>query len=214
SVAEKFHVQERVFLAGDACHIHSVNGGQGLNTGIADAFNLIWKLNMVMKFGAPTSLLQTYESERKPVALSVVDTSGELVRSTKYSDHGTHAQDYVRVVQKRAGNVTGMGIRYGDQGLRGSRLFDFKVFDGSRETRLYSLLDYTRFTLLVFGELELNSDPPEFMKIIEIHPSKRGPGYWAESHPYSQQAVLVRPDSYIESVVSLDMVESLLCEPW
>lgn len=214
SVAESFQVQERVFLAGDACHIHSVNGGQGLNTGIADAFNLIWKLNMVMRFGAPTRLLRTYESERKPVALSVVETSGELVRSTKYSEQGTHAQDYVRIVQKRAGNVTGMGIRYGDQGLRGSRLFDFKVFDGSLETRLYSLLDYTRYTLLAFGELELSRAPPEFMKIIEIHPSKRAAGYWAESHPYSQQAVLVRPDSYIESVVSLDGVESLLREPW
>jgi len=130
SVAEKFQVQNRIFLAGDACHIHSVNGGQGLNTGIADAFNLIWKLNMVVNFGAPVDLLQTYESERKPVALSVVETSGDLVRSTKYSDRGTHAQDYVKIIQRRAGNITGMGIHYGEKGLRGSRLFDFEVFNG------------------------------------------------------------------------------------
>ncbi|MEI8632886.1 FAD-binding protein [Vibrio sp. PP-XX7] len=45
------------FLAGDACHIHSVNGGQGLNTGLADAFNLMWKLNMVLQHGAPENLV-------------------------------------------------------------------------------------------------------------------------------------------------------------
>ena len=81
SVAEKFQIHERVFLAGDACHIHSVNGGQGLNTGISDAFNLIWKLSMVANFGAPSILLSTYETERKPIALSVIQSSGELVRS-------------------------------------------------------------------------------------------------------------------------------------
>lgn len=76
SVAESFRAEGRVFLAGDACHIHSVNGGQGLNTGVADAFNLIWKLNMVLNHGAPARLLDTYESERKPVAMSVVEASG------------------------------------------------------------------------------------------------------------------------------------------
>ena len=139
SVAEKFFVQDRIFLAGDACHIHSVNGGQGLNTGLADAFNLMWKLNMVMNFDAPADLLQSYEDERRPVAQSVIETSGELVRSTKYSQSGTHAQDYVNIVQKRAGNITGMGVRYGDQEIRGSRLFDFEIFNGVIKTRLYSL---------------------------------------------------------------------------
>lgn len=52
SVAEKFIFDDRVFLAGDACHVHSVNGGQGLNTGLGDAFNLIWKLSRVHRFGA------------------------------------------------------------------------------------------------------------------------------------------------------------------
>lgn len=207
SVAEKFHFQDRVFLAGDACHIHSVNGGQGLNTGIADAFNLIWKLNMVMKSGAPASLLQTYESERKPVALSVVETSGELVRSTKYSEAGTHAKDYVEIVQRRAGNITGMGIRYGDKGLPGSRVFDFELFDGSRESRLYSLLDYTRFTLLVFGEVSLDFHPPSYVQVIQVFPDQREVGYWSATGPYKDQAILVRPDSYIEWSASLDNFE-------
>jgi len=208
SVAEKFQVQERIFLAGDACHIHSVNGGQGLNTGIADAFNLMWKLNMVINFGAPTSFLQTYEGERKPVALSVVETSGELVRSTKYSDTGTHAQDYVKVVQKRAGNITGMGIRYEGSELRGSRLFDFEVYNQNSKTRLYSLLDYTRFTLLVFGELKVDLSLPSFIKVIQIDSTPQGANYWSPNHFYQNHAILVRPDSYIESAMPLDKIDS------
>src|SRR3990167_4658046 len=209
SVAEKFSVQGRIFHAGDACHIHSVNGGQGLNTGLADAFNLMWKLNRVMNFGASAELLQNYEDERRPVAQSVIETSAELVRSTKYSQNGTHAKDYVKIVQRRAGNITGMGIRYGDQGLPGSRLFDFEVFNGIVKTRLYSLLDYTKFTLLIFGDGEVNLNLPEFVKGIQIHSNKYQTCYWANSPHYINQAILVRPDSYIASSTSLDKAASL-----
>jgi 2-polyprenyl-6-methoxyphenol hydroxylase-like FAD-dependent oxidoreductase len=202
SVSEKFFVHDRIFLAGDACHVHSVNGGQGLNTGLGDAFNLMWKLNMVLKFGASKDLLNSYEGERKPVAHSVIESSGELVRSTKFSATGTHAQDYVNIVQKRAGNITGMGIRYGEEGLRGSRLFDLEVFQGIKKTRLYSLLDYTRFTLFVFGDAKLNLKFPDFINVIYINSKKVGDNYWSESFIYGNQAVLVRPDSYIESVTT------------
>ena len=204
SVAEKFFAQDRIFLAGDASHIHSVNGGQGLNTGLADAFNLMWKLNRVLKFGAPKELLRTYEDERKPVAQSVIETSGELVRSTKFSPSGTHAQDYVGLVRKHAGNITGMGIRYGEEGLSGSRLFDFEVYIGTVKTRLYSLLNYTQFTLLLFGESQADLNLPESVKVIRISSKKCEGGYWTESSPYINQAVLVRPDSYIESATPLE----------
>jgi 2-polyprenyl-6-methoxyphenol hydroxylase-like FAD-dependent oxidoreductase len=212
SVAEKFFVQDRIFLAGDACHIHSVNGGQGLNTGVADAFNLIWKLSMVLRFGVSKELLRTYESERKPIAQSVIETSGELVRSTKYSQTGTHAEDYVKIVQKRAGNITGMGIRYGEQGLPGSRLFDLEVCYGTAKTRLYSLLGYTHYTLLIFGDAKAELNLPEFVKIIQIHPQEGSAGYWTENSPYNNQALLVRPDSYIESSTPLDEIKSLFKE--
>jgi 2-polyprenyl-6-methoxyphenol hydroxylase-like FAD-dependent oxidoreductase len=214
SVAERFSIDDRVFLTGDACHIHSVNGGMGLNTGLGDAFNLMWKLHMVMKFGAPTELLCTYEEERKPVAMSVVETSGELVRSTKYSKEGTHAEDYVDIVQRRAGNVTGMGIRYGGLGICGARVYDFEVHEGHKKTRLYSLLDYARFTLLVFGEgeadlnlnLNLNLNLPAFVKVIRIHPKRGCVGFSAENCPYADQVLLVRPDSYIAASSPLDKV--------
>ena len=164
---------------------------------------------MVINFKAPKELLKTYESERKPVALSVVEASGELVRSTKYSDQGTHAQDYVKIVQKRAGNITGMGIRYGNEGLCGHRLFDFEIFKGNHRMRLYSLLDYSRFTLLVFGHVPVDLQWPEYVKVIHINSEPCELGYWTKNKHYQNQAILVRPDSYIESANSFTSVSSL-----
>lgn len=145
---------------------------------------------MVLGFGAPKELLRTYEQERKPVAIGVVETSGELVRCTRYSRGGTHADDYVRIVGKRAGYITGMGIRYGSHALHGTRLLDFMVRnDGEQaDTRIYSLLDYRFFTLLVFGDCTVALDLPPFVKVIRIH---------EETSPYANQMILVRPDSYI-----------------
>ena len=203
SVAEKFFLHDRIFLAGDSCHIHSVNGGQGLNTGIADAFNLMWKLNMVLNSGVSTKLLDSYEQERKPVAISVIESSAELVRSTKYSKNGTHAQDYVKIVEKYAGNITGMGICYSDSGPKGSRLFDFEIYDGAIKKRLYSLLDYTQFTLLIFGACEVEIELPNYINIINIFSKKSKTNYWTDNTQYINQAILVRPDSYIESSSSL-----------
>lgn len=209
SVAERFFVQDRIFLAGDACHIHSVNGGQGLNTGLADAFNLMWKLNMVIRCGAPEELLHSYEDERKPVAQDVINTAGELVRSTKYSLNGTHAQDYVKIVQKRAGNITGMGVRYGAGELCGSRIFDFELFNGMVKTRLYSHLDYMKFTLLIFGTCDVDLKLPEFINVMYIYPNQCQEHFWTNSTVYKNQAILVRPDSYIRSSAPLDKIESL-----
>lgn len=211
SVAEKFFFQDRIFLAGDACHIHSVNGGQGLNTGLADAFNLMWKLHRVIHAGESTALLQSYEDERKPVAKSVIETSGKLVRSTKFSDSGTHAQDYVKHVEKHAGNITGMGIRYQEKGLLGSRLFDMKIYDGIVEKRLYSLLEYTTYTLLIFGDHVMDMDVPALTKVITIYDKPFANHYWTHNASYMNQAILVRPDGYIESSILLN-VQEVICE--
>jgi 2-polyprenyl-6-methoxyphenol hydroxylase-like FAD-dependent oxidoreductase len=64
--------QGRVFIAGDAAHIHPPTGGQGMNTGIQDAYNLAWKLALVTKDAAPETLLDSYEAERRPVGAEVV----------------------------------------------------------------------------------------------------------------------------------------------
>jgi 2-polyprenyl-6-methoxyphenol hydroxylase-like FAD-dependent oxidoreductase len=210
SVAEKFFTENSIFIVGDACHIHSVNGGQGLNTGLADAFNLMWKLNMVIHFDAPLSLLESYETERKPVAKSVIETSGKLVRATKYAKKGEHAESYVKLVEKNAGNITGMGIRYGEEAIKGTRLFDFELFNGLKKTRIYSLLDYTKFTLLLFGKNTLKTTPPPFLNVLQLYPSKQTKHLWCQASPYYNRAVLVRPDAYIEGSVTIDDAETLL----
>jgi 3-(3-hydroxy-phenyl)propionate hydroxylase len=136
----------------------------------------------------------------------VVQSSGELVRSTKYSETGTHAEDYVKLVERRAGNVTGMGIRYSGEGLCGTRLYDFALDDrheghGARAgTRLYSLLDYTRFTLFVFSEVDVEIELPAFVNKIWIR---------AENSPYSEQLLLVRPDAYIAAAMPVAEVAGL-----
>ena len=155
--------------------------------------------------------MDSYEEERKPVAQSVIESSGELVRSTKYSENGTHAQDYVGIVQKRAGNITGMGIRYGKEGLIGTRVFDFEVYCNNDKKRLYSLLDYTKYTLLTFGDKKISFSLPDFVNSIHISLSDNiKDEYWTDCSPYKEQAILVRPDSYIQEVVPLGKVKFLI----
>lgn len=69
--------QRRLFVAGDAAHIHSPAGGQGMNTGLQDAANLVWKLAAVLR-GAPDALLDSYDAERRPVGEQVVRSTGKL----------------------------------------------------------------------------------------------------------------------------------------
>lgn len=68
----------RLFVAGDAAHIHSPAGGQGMNTGLQDAANLAWKLAAVLRRGAPDALLESYDAERRPIGEAVVRSTGKL----------------------------------------------------------------------------------------------------------------------------------------
>jgi 2-polyprenyl-6-methoxyphenol hydroxylase-like FAD-dependent oxidoreductase len=70
----------RAFIAGDAAHIHSPAGGQGMNTGIQDAYNLAWKLALVQKGDAHASLLDSYEAERLPIAQAVLDMTDKATK--------------------------------------------------------------------------------------------------------------------------------------
>jgi len=92
-MAEQFRVG-RVFIAGDAAHSHSPSGGQGLNTSIADAFNLGWKLALVLKGQAPPSLLDSYEIERMPIVSEMLEISTSL--------HNKMIQQLVQQVQDKA----------------------------------------------------------------------------------------------------------------
>ncbi|MGW1221201.1 FAD-dependent monooxygenase [Streptomyces californicus] len=80
-LADRFRAG-RVFLAGDAAHVHAIAGGLGMNTGIQDAFNLGWKLGEVLAGRADPGLLDTYEEERLPVAARTLDLTSERLRAT------------------------------------------------------------------------------------------------------------------------------------
>ncbi|MGH3238868.1 MAG: FAD-dependent monooxygenase, partial [Spirillospora sp.] len=111
----------RVFLAGDAAHVHSPAGGQGMNTGIQDAANLGWKLAAELRGWAPSWLLDSYHEERHPVGRLVVRGSGAILRSVLTEprwrrgarDAGAWAATHVRPVARRiAGAVSGIDIAY------------------------------------------------------------------------------------------------------
>ncbi len=80
-IAEYYRVG-KVFLAGDAAHVHPPTGGQGLNTSVQDAYNLGWKIAASLR-GAGEDLLNSYEQERRPVAESLLQLSTRLLESQK-----------------------------------------------------------------------------------------------------------------------------------
>lgn len=100
----------RVLLAGDAAHVHSVNGGQGLNTGIADAFALSWRVAMALgphlKPGASDVLIRSYDIERRTTAQEVIGVAATLVRDTVCA-----ARQYVSTIEKNAAYITGKSLQ-------------------------------------------------------------------------------------------------------
>jgi 2-polyprenyl-6-methoxyphenol hydroxylase-like FAD-dependent oxidoreductase len=96
-LAERYRVG-RVFLAGDAAHIHAPSGAQGMNTGIQDSLNLAWKLAAVLRRGAPVALLDSYEAERRPIGSEVVERARAYESSQHVGDHGGLAEIY-RIAQ-------------------------------------------------------------------------------------------------------------------
>ncbi|GJF25730.1 rifampin monooxygenase [Streptomyces sp. HO565] len=152
-LAERYRVG-RVLLAGDAAHIHPPTGGQGLNLGVQDAFNLGWKLAAHIRGWAPETLLDTYQAERRPVAEDVLDnTRAQMeLHSTEPGPQAvrrllTELMDFDEVNRYLIEKITAINIRY-DFGegpdLLGRRLPDIDVAHG----RLYGLLHRGRGLLL------------------------------------------------------------------
>ncbi|MEU2711051.1 FAD-dependent monooxygenase [Streptomyces sp. NPDC007205] len=138
-LADRFRVG-RVFLAGDAAHLHSPAGGQGLNTSVQDAYNLGWKLGAVLRGGAPDSLLDSYEEERRSNAAAMLDLStgvhrGEVRRGKATVQLGLGYRESSLSVETR---VDPTGVRAGDRApdgtVSGVRLFD--AFRGPHWTLL------------------------------------------------------------------------------
>ncbi|MCO1617202.1 rifampin monooxygenase [Micromonospora sp. CPM1] len=161
-LAERYRIG-RVFLAGDAAHVHPPLGGQGLNLGIQDAFNLGWKLAAAVNGWAPDGLLETYESERRPVAADVLtNTRAQMLLTTNepgpqaVREVLTQLMDFDEVNRFLIEKVTAIGVRY-DVGeghaLLGRRLRDVSLPQG----RLYELMR-TGGGLLLDGTGKLSVD--------------------------------------------------------
>ena len=155
----------RVFLAGDAAHIHSPAGGQGMNTGIQDAHNLGWKLAAVAK-GASSALLDSYEAERRPVAASVLALSNARLKQA-IEQKGISTRRDASTIQLDVG-YRGSALARDDRDetalLRaGDRAPDAtKLTTVEGERRLFDLTRGGRFTLLNFGATTaVEAAPPE-----------------------------------------------------
>ncbi|MES5821059.1 FAD-dependent monooxygenase [Streptomyces sp. RG80] len=183
----------RVFLAGDAAHVHSPAGGQGMNTGLQDAANLGWKLVAAVQGWAPEGLLDTYEAERHPVGRAVLRSSGGLVRLARAKSPAVRAvRALVSAVgnlvgparRKALGQISGIGYRYpaprGAHRLTGTRVPDVALEGG----RLHEALRGGRFVLIT----------PQAYEEQRARKDRLTVERWASDR---RTTVLVRPDGYV-----------------
>jgi 2-polyprenyl-6-methoxyphenol hydroxylase-like FAD-dependent oxidoreductase len=190
-LAEQYRVG-RVLLAGDAAHVHPPLGGQGLNLGVQDAFNLGWKLVSAVAGWAPDGLLDSYHTERHPVAAGVLDLTraqSELISL----DPGPQAvrrlvaelMDLPEVTKHLVEKITAIGVRY-DFGegheLLGRRLRDV----GLKRGRLYDLMHDGRGLLLdQTGRLSVTGWEERVDHVVDV------------SEELEVPAVLLRPDGHV-----------------
>ncbi|WP_344023339.1 rifampin monooxygenase [Streptomyces luteireticuli] len=182
----------RALLAGDAAHIHPPTGGQGLNLGVQDAFNLGWKLAAAVNGWAPEGLLDTYHAERHPVAARVLDNTRAQITllgtdpgATALRELFSKLMDFDEVNQYITGMITAVGVRY-DFGegheLLGRRLRDLQLKQG----RLYDLMHSGRGLLLDrTGRLSAEGWTDRIDHIIDT------------SEELDVPAVLLRPDGHV-----------------
>ncbi|MEU1707752.1 rifampin monooxygenase [Streptomyces sp. NPDC005706] len=182
----------RVLLAGDAAHIHPPTGGQGLNLGIQDAFNLGWKLAAEVNGWAPEGLLDSYHTERHPVAAEVLDNTRAQMELMS-TEPGARAvrrlmselMDLEEVNRRLIEKITAIGIRYdfGDgHRLLGRRLRDLRLKRG----RLYPLMHAGRGLLLdQTGRLSVAGWADRVDHVVDV------------SEELDVPAVLLRPDGHV-----------------
>jgi 2-polyprenyl-6-methoxyphenol hydroxylase-like FAD-dependent oxidoreductase len=198
----------RVLLAGDAAHVHSPVGGQGLNTGVQDAVNLGWKLAQVVKRTSPESLLDTYHAERHPVAARVLRNTMAQVALLRTDDRTGALRDAVSELlrmdepRKRfAAMMSGLDIHY-DLGeghpLLGRRMPDLDLVTADGPRRIFTLLHEARPVLLNLSEPGGFDITPWADRVQSADATYVGtwelPAIGAVTAP---TAVLIRPDGYV-----------------
>jgi len=213
----------RVFLAGDAAHIHPPTGAQGLNTSVQDAFNLGWKLAAALAVradpadaGVADRLLDSYEAERRPVAAAVLGLSTRLLEAAKEGDL-RRGRDTRQLDVGYAGSPLALDMPARPAGLRaGSRAPDAPVRGaGGQPVRLFTLLRGTHWTLLAQG-----GDPavPHSLVRPGLHIHRFGPGgdlvdvdghFQAAYGLADGELALVRPDGYVGAIVEAAAADAL-----
>ncbi|MDB5497180.1 MAG: FAD-binding monooxygenase, PheA/TfdB family [Phenylobacterium sp.] len=187
----------RVFIAGDAAHVHPPTGAQGLNTSVQDAYNLGWKLALVLQGVASDALLATYESERRPIAEAVLDISSAIARQ----QGGVGSQPRGRQTQQLdisyRSSVLSLHSGRPDRALvAGDRAPDAIYVDHEgRRRRLFEAFRGPHFTLLTFGAVDApaSSEGPQ-MEVVRLPTDGQAALTYGISGP---SIVLVRPDNYI-----------------
>ena len=200
--------ERRVLLAGDAAHVHSPAGGQGLNIGVQDAVNLGWKLAQVVNGTSPESLLDTYQAERHPIGARVLKTTMAQTALNR-GDERTKAlretmSELLKMDEPRkryAAMMSGLDIRY-DLGtghpLLGRRMPDLDLVTESGPRRVFTLLHDARPVLLNLGEPGALDIAPWADRVQRV--DARYAGVWelpvlgAVAAP---TAVLIRPDGHV-----------------
>jgi hypothetical protein len=211
-LADRYQVG-RVFLAGDAAHIHPPTGGQGLNTSVQDAYNLGWKLSAVLT-GAGENLLATYEEERRPIAAGMLNLSTKLLQATREGpmrrgrevhqlDLGYPDSSLALATPGRSGGIVA-GERAPDAPVRGA---------AGQPTRLFALFQGPHWTLLGYRTERAAVAPRPGLRTYVIGP--RGDiaddtGHLRDAYGLSPgEWVLVRPDGYVAAVVPTGSVVEL-----
>jgi hypothetical protein len=199
----------RVLLAGDAAHVHSPVGGQGLNTGVQDALNLGWKLAQVVRDISPHGLLDTYHDERHPVAARVLRNTMAHVALARPGDARLDAlRDTVADLlgmeepsNRYAAMMSGLDLHYdlGDgHPLLGRRMPDLDLVTAEGPRRVFTLLHQGEPLLLnlgVPGGLEITSWADR-VQLLDA----RFDGVWelpVLGSVAAPTAVLIRPDGHV-----------------
>ncbi|WP_406636315.1 FAD-dependent monooxygenase [Amycolatopsis sp. WGS_07] len=197
------HVEQyragRVFLAGDAAHVHLPAGGQGLNVGVQDAANLAWKLAAEVHGRAPRRIVdgpQSYDAERRPIAARLAaNTLAQAALMVTFTPGGKALRDLMSDLIGRDGDtadelrgwLSGLDVSYAeDDGLVGRRVPNLPLADGRT---LHRALSPDRLTLVLFG----TTVAPEAENVV------RSTRDW-----HGLAAVLVRPDGHAAEVWTTD----------
>jgi len=198
----------RVLLAGDAAHVHSPVGGQGLNIGVQDAVNLGWKLAQVVRRISPEGLLDTYHAERHPVAARVLRTTMAQVALMRRDDRTDALRDSVAELRSMdeprrrfAAMMSGLDVHY-DLGegnpLLGRRMPDLDVLTADGPLRVFTLLHAARPVLLNLGEPGAFDITPWADRVPLVEASYDGTWELPALGPVAApSAVLIRPDGYV-----------------